>query len=270
MAEFQVNGTTLFYEVLGNPEGKETIAFLNGVMASTSSWMMLTPIFEKLGFKIILHDFKGQLKSGKPEGPYTFDEHCAEAKALFEHLGVEKLHLVGTSYGGEAAMKFAIFYPEMVKTITVIDSVSECDPVVEGLVLGWKILCDTGDGVKFFNAMMPSIYGPDFIGKNKEMLAGRAQALKDNPNNYLEGQKILYDTFANDVYMTDRLCEIKCPALIVCGDQDFLKPIKFSKIIADNIPNSEFIILPGCGHVSIFEKPNELQSMISGFVLKHS
>ena len=97
MAEFQVNGTTLFYEVLGNPEGKETIAFLNGVMASTSSWMMLTPIFEKLGFRIILHDFKGQLKSGKPEGPYTFDEHCAEAKALFEYLGVEKLHLVGTS-----------------------------------------------------------------------------------------------------------------------------------------------------------------------------
>lgn len=270
MAEFKVNGTTLFYEVLGNPDGKETIAFLNGVMASTSSWMMLTPVFEKLGFRIILHDFKGQLKSDKPAGPYTFDEHCAEAKALFEYLGVEKLHLVGTSYGGEAAMKFAIFYPEMVKTITVIDSVSECDPVVEGLVLGWKILCDTGDGEKFFNAMMPSIYGPDFITNNKEMLAGRAAALKDNPNGYLEGQKILYDTFANDVYMTDRLCEIKCPALIVCGDQDFLKPIKFSKIIADNIPNSEFIILPGCGHVSIFEKPNELQSMISGFVLKNS
>ena len=120
MAEFQVNGTTLYYEVHGDPDGRETIAFLNGVMASTSSWELLYPIFERLGFRVILHDFKGQLKSDKPAGPYTFAQHCAEAKALFEHLGVKKLHLVGTSYGGEAAMKFAILYPEMVKTISVI------------------------------------------------------------------------------------------------------------------------------------------------------
>ena len=88
-------------------------------MASTSSWYLLTPIFEKLGFKIILHDFKGQLKSDKPAGPYKFDDHCAEAKALFEHLGVDKIHLVGTSYGGEIAMRFAMNYPEMTKSISV-------------------------------------------------------------------------------------------------------------------------------------------------------
>ncbi len=270
MSEFKINGTTLFYEVLGNPDGKEAIAFFNGVMASTSSWYLLTPIFEKLGFKIILHDFKGQLKSDKPAGPYKFDDHCAEAKALFEHLGVDKIHLVGTSYGGEIAMRFAMNYPEMTKSISVIDSVSELDPICEGLVLGWKIYCDTGDGEVFFNAMMPSIYGSDFIEKNKEMLATRAKAIKNNPNGYLEGQKILYDTFVNEVYMTDRLHEIKCPALIVCGDKDFLKPIKFSQIIADGIEKSEFVILPNCGHVSIFEKPDELQSLLSGFVLKHS
>ena len=70
--------------------------------------------------------------------------------------------------------------------------------------------------------------------------------------------------------MTDRLHEIKCPALIICGDQDFLKPIKFSQILADKISNSEFVILPNCGHVSIFEKPKELQSLLSGFILKNS
>jgi 3-oxoadipate enol-lactonase len=269
MAEFQVNGTTLYYEVRGDENGRETIAFLNGVMASTTSWALLYPIFEKLGFRVILHDFKGQLKSGKPEGPYTFAEHCAEAKALFEHLGVEKLHLVGTSYGGEVAMKFAILYPEMVKTISVIDSVSELDPVLEGFVLGWKILCDTGDGETFFWGMVPSIYGPEFVENNKEMLAARAKAIKNNPNGYLEGQKVLYDTFAQDVYMTDELHKIQCPALILCGTEDILKPPKFSQILADNIPDSEYVTIPKCGHVSIFEKPKELESAISGFVLKH-
>ena len=80
---------------------------------------------------------------------------------------------------------------------------------------------------------------------------------------------MLYDTFAQDVYMTDELKQIQCPALILCGTEDILKPPKFSQILADNIPNAEYILLPNCGHVSIFEKPKELESAISGFVLKN-
>ena len=269
MSYLKVNDTNIFYQVKGNPNGKETIAFLNGVMASTSSWKYLYPIFEKLDFRIILHDFKGQLKSDKPKGPYSFKEHCEEAKALFEHLGIEKLHLVGTSYGGEVAMKFATLYSEMVKSISVINSVSELDPVLEGFVVSWKMLCDTKDGETFFLGMAPSIYGSDFINNNKEMLVARSKAMKEIPNSYLEGQKILYDTFVQDVYMTDELNKIECPALIICGEDDILKKPKFSKILAENIKNSEYILLPNCGHVSIFEKPKELESAILGFILKN-
>lgn len=270
MAYFKVNqDVELYYEVHGDPNGKETIAFLNGVMASVSSWAMLWPVFERAGFRVILHDFKGQLKSSKPEGIYSFAEHCAEAKALFEHLGVEKLHLVGTSYGGETAMRFATLYPEMVRSISVIDSLSELDPVCEGFVSGWKILCDTGDGEKFFWGMAPSIYGPEFLANNHEMLSKRAEAMKDNPDGYLEGQKVLYDTFVQDVTMTDRLGEIRCPALILCGENDILKPPRFSRLMADRIPNAEYMTLPDCGHVAIFEKPRELESAIFGFVMKH-
>ena len=270
MPYFQYNDSVqLYYEVHGDPNGKETIAFLNGVMASVTSWALLYPVFERAGFRVIVHDFKGQLKSSKPAGPYSFEEHCAEAKALFAHLGVDKLHLVGTSYGGEIAMKMAILYPELVNTISVIDSVSELDPVCEGFVIGWKVLCDTGDGETFFWGMTPSIYGPQFIENNKTMLAERAKAIKGNPDGYLEGQKILYDTFARDVTMTDQLPNIQCPALILCGEQDILKPPKFSKIMADNIPNSEYVTIPDCGHVAIFEKPKELESAIFGFVMKH-
>ena len=269
MAIFKYHGIELFYEELGDPNGKNTIAFLNGVMASTSSWAYLTPVFVKMGFRVILHDFKGQLKSSKPSGPYTFAEHCDEARALFEHLGVKQLHLVGTSYGGEIAMNFAVLYPEMVKTISVIDSVSELDSVLEGFVLGWKALCDIGDGELFFNGMAPSIYGPAFMYSNRAMLAERAKAVKTFPASYLEGQKILYDTFLLNVTMTFELNRVECPALILCGEDDILKPPKFSKIIADNIPNSEYMTIPNCGHVAIFEKPKELESAVSGFILKH-
>ena len=270
MSEFVINGTSIFYEVKGDINASKTIAFFNGVMASTSSWNLLSPIFEKAGYRVVLHDFQGQLKSDKPDGPYTFDMHCAQAHALFAHLKVEEVNLIGTSYGGEMAMHYAFTYPSQVKTITVIDSVSELDAVVSGFVLGWKNLCDTMDGEIFFKGMAPSIYGPEYLANNKEFLEERGKALKGNPNRYLEGQKILYDTFVENTTMTHRLCEIKCPALVICGENDILKPVKFSKIIADNIPQSEFIVIPDCGHVAIFEKPLELESAIFGFIMKHS
>lgn len=266
----KVNDINLYYELKGNLEAEETVVFFNGVMASTNSWDLQVPVFEKLGYKILVHDFKGQLKSDKPEGPYTFKEHAYEARELMSQLGIEKVHIIGTSYGGEVAMRFAIDYPEYVKSISIVDSVSELDEVLKHFVRTWKTLAASKDGEKFFWGMLPSIYGNSFIENNIELLEKRAVATNSTPKDYFDGQVYLYDTFEKDVYLTNELHKIKCPALVVCGEEDILKPRKFSKIIADNIPTSEFVIIPDCGHVTIFEKPDTLNSLLLGFVVKNS
>ncbi len=265
------NGVELFYEVKGSQDG-EVVAFFNGVMASTSSWYGCVEPLEKLGYCCLLHDFKGQMRSSKPEptdSTYSFEQHAIEAKGLFDHLGVTKVNIIGTSYGGEVGMKFASMYPEMVKTLIVIDSVSELDAVCKGFVVGWKLLCDTMDGEKFFWGMMPSIYGAEFIENNMDMLTARAKAMGNIDTSYLVGQKILYDTFASDVYMTDQLHKIVCPTLVICGQDDILKPPKFSDIIHSNIANSEYVIFPHCGHVTIFEQQQLLNTNIVGFLTKN-
>ncbi|MDR5659331.1 alpha/beta hydrolase [Serpentinicella sp. ANB-PHB4] len=268
MAYMDVNGVNLYYELKGNLEAEETVVFLNGVMASTNSWAMQVPVFEK-DYRILLHDFKGQLLSDKPEGPYTFREHAEEAKILMEKLGIEKAHIIGTSYGGEVAMRLAIDFPGCVKSISVIDSVSELDEVLKLFVKGWRTAAVEKDPEKFYWGMAPTIYHNSFLEKNIETLKERAEALKKAPAEYFTGQVYLYDTFEQDVYMTEELHKIKCPAFIVCGEQDILKTRKFSEIIANNIEDAELAIIPDCGHVTIFEKPNTLNSMILGFVTKN-
>lgn len=269
MAYVKVNGINLFYELKGNLEAEEAVLFLNGVMASTSSWAYQVPVFEKMGFKILLHDFRGQLKSDKPQGPYSFAQHAEDTKALMEQLGIQKAHIIGTSYGGEVAMRLAIDYPESVKSLAVIDSVSELDEILKYFVQGWVNLAKDEDGEKFFWGMMPSIYSNDFIKENHEMLKRRAEAMTKVPRDYFEGQIWLYETFEKDVYMTQELSRINCPALVVCGENDILKPAKFSKIIAERISGAEYAVIPDCGHVTIFEKPNILNSMLLGFVIKN-
>lgn len=270
MANIMVNGVNLFYELKGDADAEETVVFLNGVMASTTSWIFQTQVFEKMGFKILLHDFRGQLKSDKPEGTYSFAQHASDVIELMEKLGIKKAHMIGTSYGGEVAMRLAIDYPEYVKTISIIDSVSQLDEILKYFVKGWKDLAEQKDGEKFFWGMMPSIYYNDFIVNNLEVLKKRAEAMTYVPKDYFDGQISLYKTFEEDVYMTDELHKIQCPALVVCGQNDILKPAKFSKIIADHIKNSEFAVIPDCGHVTIFEKPDILNSMLLGFVMKNS
>ncbi|MDR1386219.1 MAG: alpha/beta hydrolase [Propionibacteriaceae bacterium] len=270
MPELTVGGVRLFYEERGDPEASQTIAFLNGVMASTTSWDLLSPVFVQMGFRVVLHDFKGQMKSDKPAGPYSFLQHADETRQLLAALGVDRPHLVGTSYGGEVAMKYASAFPDQVRSLTVIDSVSELDEVVRGFVVGWKVLCDQGDGEVFFQGMAPSIYGPDFMAQNKAMLDQRAAAFKSAPPDYFTGQKTLYDTFVNDVEMTEELARITCPTLVLCGEDDILKPPRFSRLIAQRIPGAEFLLVPRCGHVAIFERPAELSSAILGFILKQS
>lgn len=270
MSTTTINGLNLYYELYGNSEAKETIVFMNGVMASTTSWADQVQNFVKMGYQVLLHDFRGQLKSDKPAGPYTFKLHAEDTIELMRSLGIESAHLVGTSYGGEVSMRMAIDYPKRVKSLSIIDSVSELDEVLRYFVSGWMSLAEIGNGELFFNGMLPSIYHESYVRNNKTLLEKRAKAFNETPQSYFQGQIELYKTFLGDVYMTNELFKINCPTIVICGQNDILKPVKFSEILAEHIPGAEFVTIPDCGHVTIFEKPDALNSILLGFILKQS
>ncbi|MBR0576514.1 alpha/beta fold hydrolase [Proteiniclasticum sp. BAD-10] len=268
MALFHHNDCDLFYEIRGNAASPYGVVFLNGVMASTNSWYALSRPFEDLGFKVLLHDFRGQLKSDKPEGPYTFAQHCEDLLNLLEAVDMPKAHFIGTSYGGEVGMKFAARYPDRVASLSIIDSVSETDPLMESFIDSWIVAAQSGDGERFFNTLAPAIYGGKFMKENLEFLKSRAAATKHVGEAYLNGQIELYKTFKNEVNFTGELPLIKAPTLIICGEEDLLKNPAFSLKLHQGIAGSEYVTLPQCGHVSIFEKPQELGTLLLGFILK--
>lgn len=256
----------IHYDIINNQSKKGVIVLLNGVMASTSSWINQYDELKKLGYKIILHDFVGQLRSDKFEGVYSFEKHVEDVRQLLQHIGIKKPHLIGTSYGGEVAMKYASMYPDEMSSITIINSVSEVDDKMVRSVEEWIDLAETYEGELFFYGMMSSIYGYTYIKNNKDLLSKRAKAMNKIPQDYFDGQIGLYNTFITDVNMTKELHKITCPTLIICGKEDTLKPVKLSRIIADEIKNSRFEIISDCGHVTIFEKPVELNRYIIDFL----
>lgn len=264
-----INDIDLYYELRKTDPSRGTVAFFNGVMASSSSWDYYADFFNSAGYSVLLHDFRGQLLSEKPTGVYTFSQHAADAVALFEYLGIKRPHIVGTSYGGETAMRLAIDAPDIPFTISIIDSVSETDEVLDCFVDLWIQLAETGDPERFFWGMLPTVYSSRFIRENRAALEKRALKLKEAPHDYFTGQISLYRTFKEDVRMTDELGSILCPVLVACGELDILKPLPFSQKIAGAIPDCDFVIIPDAGHAAFIEQPKVLASLLLGFILGH-
>lgn len=264
MPQFKTSFGNIAYQTKG--ESDEIIGFMNGVMASYSSWSAFEDFFVNQGYKVVSFDFIGQLLSDKPDHIYTFDQHVKEAYELYTHSGVSKIHLIGTSYGSEVAMKFALTHPEMVSSLSLINGTAEITPQLEKSIKEWIDLTYLG-GYKFFWGMADSIYHPNYIKENHDFLEQRALKI-EGQEEYLNGQRILYQTFLNEVHFLEDLDNISCPTVVIVGQQDTLKPVKLSEHIHQKIKDSEFLVLPNCGHVSIFEKENELKSILLGFIKK--
>ena len=172
MPSLQVKDVSLFYEISGH--GAETVAFLNGVAMSTERWAAQTPFFAE-NHRVLLHDFRGQGKSTLVSEGITFETHARDMAELLDRLGIDRLHIVGVSYGAEVGMYFALMYPERVKSLTLGTAVSESDPLLKAMIESWIEAAKTYNGTLFFKVMAPTVYSKSFYATHKKWLDDYAQ-----------------------------------------------------------------------------------------------
>ncbi|MCE1206678.1 MAG: alpha/beta hydrolase [Spirochaetia bacterium] len=261
MPAAEIRGVSFYYELSG--QGSETIAFLNGIAMSVAHWAPYVQAFQG-EYRCLCHDMRGQTLSGKPEGEYSLDLHAQDLAELMERLGITRVHLVGTSYGAEVAMAFAVRYPEKCLSLTLIDGVSETDPLLEAIVDSW-ILAAEKDARLFYRTILPWNYSPGYISTNRELLAKREAGVANLPRDWFEGFIRLCEAFLK-INLTEALSAIQCPTLIMVGEKDILKPYKFSKIIQQRIKGSQLFILPGAGHAAVLEEPALIQQHLRNFL----
>lgn len=259
----KVNGINIYYEIHG--EG-EPVIFGNGVFSNTLGWVNQLPIFSK-EYQVILYDMRGQGQSDKPEGPYSFDIHAEDQKALLEDLGFSIVHHVGISYGGELGLVFALKYPDMLKSLVVCSAVSFVGPLLYGMCQLWRSACMLEDPEMFYHATVPLNFGETFIQENTAIL--EQAKLRYAQLDYSPLVRLI-DAFLM-LNITDQLPRINIPTCVIAGEKDILKPAyPYSKLIHDKIPNSEMVIVQDSGHAVTFEKPEEFNSIALGFLRKQS
>lgn len=260
-------GADLYYEVHG--EG-EPLIFLNGIMMSTLSWVGLIPIVSKK-FKLILFDFRDQGKSSKMKEQYDLDIHVNDSLNLIDDLGIQKIHLLGLSYGGLVALKFALLHQDRLNTLILSNTTSFISNHLREIGMAWEIAAELNDGEKFLQLARPFIYSGKFYEKHLDLIRQYQEMLKTMlTKEWFEAFIRLSRSTRNYYISPDELKTIKIPTLLLGAEHDIIAPQKDMMTIYENINGCEFITIPQAGHGAFLEKTNEFVTMVMGFIIKYS
>jgi pimeloyl-ACP methyl ester carboxylesterase len=174
---------------------------------------------------------------------------------LLDALGLEQVHVVGYSLGGWLAAEFASYYPQRLKSLTLM--------VPAGLRI---------EGMPIPNpvAMMPdAFYDLIFNDKtNMHQVLPDFESLDEIVHQYGEGAtlaRIAWTTQYN-LKLERRLERVACPALVVCAENDRLIPKEMHERYAELLPNSRIETIPGTGHALAVEQPELVGGAIGSFI----
>ena len=243
------------------------LVLLNGVAMTVPSWEhLVAPIAER--YHVIRCDFRGQLMT--PAVPPTkLEDHADDVALLLDHLGLESVHIVGTSFGGVVGTLVAARHPTRVRSLTTIASAEGFDEGLAMEVARWKqAVVDSLEGEDrghLSDVLEPVVYSPSYIEAYSAERATRRAQIASLPDEWFRGLIGLLDT-AHSVRLSDELATIACPTMVVAAELDAFVSVDRVRGFAEAIPGSCFEVIQGAGHAVVVEQPSRVVELCLGFL----
>lgn len=263
MPKFLYQNKEVFYDVQG--EGKPII-LLNGIMMSTGSYNTFVNSVSASNM-LVRVDFFDQGQSERLEGiPYTQDLQVEVLHALIEHLELKNAVTVGVSYGGEVAMKHAIKYPNDIERLVLANTAAWTSNWLRDIGHAWNKVGESLDGEAYYDLAIPVIYSSKFYQAKEEWMENRRKILVPlfSTAEFQSRMKRLVDS-AESHDCRSEVHKIQHPTLVISSKYDCLTPMHEQELLVQEIPNAHHVILPNCGHASMYEDPLVFMALVLGF-----
>lgn len=254
---FEYNSGKLYFEQVGSGE---PIVFIQGFTLDHTMWSPQVEFFKKTN-TVITYDLRGFGRSSLPTSEYS---HHEDLFALFEHLKIKKSHIVGLSLGGEIAINFALFHPQLVKSLVLLDSsLGGFSSTVD-----WNVKFDEVgvEGAKR-NWLAHSVF--EATRQNTDAMKVLRPILEQY--HCWHWQHLEPDfTKKIDPPALQKLAEISAPTLILAGEKDLSYFLDIAEILNKTVQHSQKKIISNAGHMINLEKPDEVNKEISNFLKDHN
>jgi pimeloyl-ACP methyl ester carboxylesterase len=229
---YSVRGIRMYTEVYG--AGKPLL-LIHGNGGSISAFAANIPYFSKK-YKVIAVDSRAHGKTVDDQDSLSFEMMADDFAALLDTIHIDSAYVIGWSDGGINALLLAMRHPE--KVIRLVASGANLTPDSTGLIpVYWR------DEQRQYE-----------LDKNKS----RTNAKEKN-----DWKIFMLDWLQPNVPFSD-LSKIRCPSLIVCGDNDLI-PIEHTAVIYRHIPHAYLWVLPHTGHATLQEHRDEFNRMTDSF-----
>jgi pimeloyl-ACP methyl ester carboxylesterase len=262
-----VENKPLAHRIDGDRGRGEPVLLLNGGLMSIAAW---EPVAAALAerHQVIRCDLRGQLLTpGEPEP--SLEIHVRDVVDLLDELGLDRVHLAGTSYGSFVALRLAARHPERAASVAVVAGTDRITPeawagtvVLRGLALE---AIGGGDGGRVLEALLPGTYSPEYLEAQKTALAFHKTWVRAMPTIYFKGFVSMLSSMEGLDLMPD-LGAIRCPALIVAAELDKVFPLERSEALAAGIPNARLVVVPGAPHGIVVERPDVTARLLLDFL----
>lgn len=250
----KINGIELYYEVHG--EGPDLV-LAHGGGGSHLSWWQQVPELSR-SYRCITFDHRGfGFSRDLPDsgGPSNFVE---DLRQLLDHVGSKRAALAGQSMGGWTVLGFATAFPERASALVLCDTTAGMDdPEVHREQAALREMTKGG-----LAQILTRAYASDFPQREPArcFLYRQISTLNTHvPSNLLPALMSMK-------HSVDTIVQKRVPTLLIVGEEDALAPPKVMEVMARRIPQSRLIRVPGAGHSAYFEKPEEFNRILGGFL----
>ena len=287
--EVTLNGARQFYRIAGTARpGVPLVVFLHGGPGQGSQHFdaLAGPYLEPQ-LRMVYYDQRGSGKSERPaDRNYSLATLVEDVEALRRALGVDKLAVLGHSFGGLLALEYALKYPEHVSHLIFVSGVwnfplqcrlraerlAELRPEAYARVRGdtldregkrrsdcdLEFLALRGEERERYNteAMFPN---PHVALRIDSVNAARGVRNTGELGRALFGAGLLQ-------YQVQSVATLRMPTLIIAGRHDGAVRPAGLRMLADRLPNARFVEFANSGHFVYLDEPERFAREVNLFV----
>jgi pimeloyl-ACP methyl ester carboxylesterase len=251
-----------------------TFVLLHGSMFSLSTWDGIAGGLSEYG-RVIAYDqipygLSEKLQEGDWDGQNPYEQSAAVARlvAFLDALGLDRVTLVGHSYGGTLATRAAIEYPDRVEALVLVAPAVYASDSMPGWLLQTPQLQRLGPLLARSLATSESFFRMCYADPDEWTAEKAAATTVHTSVAGWDGALWAYLQAWNDADTTwiDRLSSIAVPTLVIAGAVDAVIPVEDSQKVAEQIPGAEYTELESIGHMVHEEAPQRMTETIASWL----
>jgi 2-hydroxymuconate-semialdehyde hydrolase len=228
-----------------------------------ANWRLTIPALSS-SFRVIAPDMVGFGYTERPAGvQYNMANWVSHALGVIDALDLQKVHVVGNSFGGALALALAIRAPERVGRLVLMGSAGTSFPITEGLDRVWGYT----PSIEAMRGLL-DVFAYDRNLVNDELAHMRYEASirpgfqEAFGSMFPAPRQRSVDALASP---KENICELPHEVLIVHGREDKVIPLASSYKLFELIPKSQLHVFGRCGHWTQIEHAARFNRMISDF-----